>query len=334
LSDQALWSGSATLDAAPMFAGNPVEAAFSSAAGRLRSGGRYETQAAGFSTAWLEFEDLLALAASRRRRMRAAASGVGPGAEEAAPATPPTAPGDASDDEVAPATPVRLRTPAARTPLPKEPEEESEELAEQRREVERLEGMIQEAQQRYEATIRRHLQKIQHESLDTDTKKFPQLYANVRKWQEQLEPLLSEEAKRPEFDIHSYSTKMLSKMSGMPKEAGPLPPVPFATLVQGQPRWEVCRRFLTALLLTNQGNTDIIFGSEEERLNNFKVQLLKAEKEWISLEGDEAQEKVPLPASGRAKKAAKQSAHAAAPEAGQPQATSSDARKRRGKGGA
>jgi len=64
--------------------------------------------------------------------------------------------------------------------------------------------------------------------------------------------------------------------------------------VHAQPRYEVCRRFLTCLLLTNQGNTDIVFETEEERLNEFGVRLLSTERKMIALEdgGDKAVESV------------------------------------------
>merc|ERR1712046_493180 len=63
--------------------------------------------------------------------------------------------------------------------------------------------------------------------------------------------------------------------------------IPFSRLVHGQPRWEVCRRFLTCLILTNQGNTDIVFDNESERINNFNVKLLEAKVKHLSLYGEE-----------------------------------------------
>merc|ERR1719265_183386 len=65
--------------------------------------------------------------------------------------------------------------------------------------------------------------------------------------------------------------------------------IPFPKLVDGQPRWEVCRKFMTTLFLTNQGNTDIVFEDETERLNNFSVKLLQAEQKIISLDGESSQ---------------------------------------------
>jgi len=64
--------------------------------------------------------------------------------------------------------------------------------------------------------------------------------------------------------------------------------VPFAKIVEGVPRYEVCRRFLTTLFLTNQGNLDIHFENEAERINGFSVSVIKAEKEWLSFEEEDA----------------------------------------------
>jgi len=167
-----------------------------------------------------------------------------------------------------------------------------------------LETMIQDAQQKYESTVRLHLQKMQKDALDVDHRKFPQLYANVRKWQDQLEPVLKEFDSRPEFDIHEYSTSLLSKMSAL-QDTDEEQVVPFSRLVQGQPRWEVCRRFLSCLFLTNQGNTDILFSGEEERLNHFRIKLLSAEKKMISLEEEEGRDQTKQARAGRGKKSLK-----------------------------
>merc|ERR1712190_10913 len=175
---------------------------------------------------------------------------------------------------------------------------------EQRKEVAMLENMIQDAQAKYESTIRQHLQLMQSGSTDADSRKFPELYANVRKWQEQLEPVLKEFESRPEFDIDIYGTKLLAKLSSMDKteEMDGLI-VPFAHLVNGHKRWEICRRFLTTLMLTNQGNTDILYQTEEERLNKFKIQVLDAEKKRIALDVDDPAVATKVaPLTGRTKK--------------------------------
>lgn len=307
---------------APMLAaGNPVESLFLAVAGHLRTGGRYETQRAGFSAAWLEFEDLFTAAATKRRHLRSSLKR--PGAAHASD-------DEASDTEVVPqdcgvaATPKRFATPAhdthlAMTPL-RDLSDEQLRQQEQRKEVAMLETMIEDAQLKYESTIRQHLAAMQKDGIEADDRRFPQLYANVKRWQDQLEPVLKEFETRPDFNIHEYSNKFLSKMVSIQKGGGEDDIIiPFSRLVYGQPRYEVCRRFLTCLLLTNQGNTDLIYETEEERLNKFKVKMLKAEKRMISMDGEEA--------AGGAQPAAlpnaeKQEAHkAGAAAAGSGQAT-------------
>jgi len=299
LSDAELWSSSnSATGVAPMLtAGHPVESLFLAVAGSLKSGPRYETQRAGFSTAWLEFEDLFSQAASVRRQLKACIR---------RPGAPPTPHGSddegASDVECGPPPPMHtFGTPTAAkgsgagfdglgmTPIADtELSEDQLRQQEQRREVAMLENMIQDAQVKYESTIRQHLAALQKDGA-SDDQRFPQLYANVRRWQDQLEPVLKEFESRPDFNIHTYSKKFLDKMSNIQQDSGSMDrTVKFSRLVHNQPRWEVCRRFLTCLILTNHGNTDIVFNGEEERINNFSIQLLKAEAKMISFDGEQA----------------------------------------------
>jgi len=306
-----------------LVADHPVEALFLAVAEQLKAGGmQSETRRAGFGAAWLEFEDLFAAAAAKRRSVKAQqrwqpnklavaaaaldVAGTGPLAAEA------PEPEDASDGEdvVAFASPQRQRLLkssldrplGADSPLPVAqmsassalvgaPVEPTPEDEQRRHEVTELENLIQEAQVKYETTIRSHLQKLQQDESGRQ-QSFPQLFANVRRWQDQLEPVLKECASHPEFDIHRYSSKMLSKLTDIKKSMGSsssesVEAISFEKLAKGQPRWEVCRRFLTCLLLTNAGNTDIVCSSEQDRINGFGVQLLKAEKVLLSYEDAE-----------------------------------------------
>jgi len=307
MSDAALWEGEAASGVAPLLtAGNPVESLFLSVAGNLKTGGKYETQRAGFSAVWLEFEDLFVAAMAKRRSLAAARKAA---QADGAPMTPVRGVQDISDDEVsdtegkklgsvmvAPTaldmTPQKLDKDAmtpntALAACPPEMSEEMVRIEEQRREVAMLENMIQDAQSKYESTIRQHLLTMQKDAGgDLDNKKYPQLYSNVRRWQDQLEPVLREFESRPDFDIHIYNNKFLTKLSDFYKDGDASKTIPFRRLVHGQPRWEVCRRFLTCLILTNSGNTDLVYKTEEERLNKFGVKLLNSKKEWISLEDD------------------------------------------------
>lgn len=310
LGDEALWSGDITAGVQPMLsAGHPVESLFLAVSGNSKTGGKYETQRAGFSAAWLEFEDLFAQASAKRKTQKMTMKAREPGA--------PGVAGAASDDEAASgdeaeatkvvgATPMKPAAPVdmdAMTPMPEMSEEQMRQ-DEQRREVAMLENMIQDAQSKYETTIRQHLASMQKDSVEGDNRKFPQLYANVKRWEEQLAPVLKEFESRPEFNIHNYSTKFLAKLSDMYKDGNQDKVIPFSRLVHGQPRYEICRRFLTCLILTNHGNTDIVYETEEERLNKFGLKLLKAEKKWISLEEEEEKDAKEQKAPARGKKSA------------------------------
>ena len=118
--------------------------------------------------------------------------------------------------------------------------------------------------------------------------RIPELYANIRKWQDNLEPLLEEQNARPLFDLDDYLVSILDKlktaapqvedreaitdflknvvgMDEVDEDADPSPtnrgPVSsFEDLVRGEPKWNVCRLFLSTLILTNNGNVEI-FGS-------------------------------------------------------------------------
>jgi len=91
--------------------------------------------------------------------------------------------------------------------------------------------------------------------------------------------VLKEFESHPEFNIDGYREKVLSKMAVVETVQADTEkedkPIPFARLVYGKPHWEVCRRFLTCLILTNQGSTDIVLESEQDSLNNFSMKLLK-----------------------------------------------------------
>lgn len=308
LSDAELWSGtSQTASVAPMLAaGNPIESLFLAVAGQMKAGGRFETQRAGFSAAWLEFEDLFALAASKRRHLRSHFK-----KSDKPVVTPHASDDEASDcEDKAGQTPKAWATPAKEgaigmTPLPDQMTEEDLRKEETRKEVAMLESMIEDAQAKYEATVRQHLVAMQKGDGEDGTRGHSQMYANVQRWRDQLEPLLKEFESRPEFNIHEYSQKFITKIQNFQKGDGDeAREVPFARLVHGQPRWEICRRFLTCLILTNIGNTDILFDNEDERLNGFRIKLLKAERKMISLDGEEEGQLAPAATGKRVAKKA------------------------------
>ena len=128
-------------------AGHPVEALFFAVAGHLRPGDRYESQKAGFSAAWFEFEDLISVALAKRRQIKLSSQGGRHGdAEKEAPSTPRGSE-HVSDNELSDhegntlATPIKVAasTPACGSalvaPQTKDDDGEDNKIADQRREV-------------------------------------------------------------------------------------------------------------------------------------------------------------------------------------------------------
>jgi len=328
LTDEARWHSDASGVASMSVGGHPVEALFKAMRVVHSNTARCEAQRLGFSGIWLEGEDLLADAMRKRARQRAqraaqerleikarARVGVG-GGGSAGGLLGKNGAGDAgsessdTEEEQDPKLTTPMNTPGkdlsrlsidtmGKTPGKEGDEEEKEEeqknqvvteadlkMVEQRKEVARLEGAIEAAQRKYEATIREYLERTNRALMDHSLKRMPELYANVRAWQDMLEPVLKEQHKRPDFDIFNYGQDMLVAMG---PEGGT--PVPFSVLCEGLPRWEVCRRFLTILVLTNHGNTDIVVYRDEEKLNGFSLQLINAKKDLPSLQDDPDEDK-------------------------------------------
>lgn len=79
------------------------------------------------------------------------------------------------------------------------------------------------------------------------------LEKRVADWQTKLEPKLAEEEQRTPFDIHAYGdrVKTLVATQSTTKE------VAFAKAVSGLAQFDVCRAFLAALQLANDGNVEI-----------------------------------------------------------------------------
>eukprot|EP01060_Flectonema_neradi_P017790 TRINITY_DN24627_c0_g1_i1.p1 TRINITY_DN24627_c0_g1~~TRINITY_DN24627_c0_g1_i1.p1 ORF type:complete len:646 (+),score=154.86 TRINITY_DN24627_c0_g1_i1:80-2017(+) len=76
------------------------------------------------------------------------------------------------------------------------------------------------------------------------------LYQRVSKWQDRLEPLLEEQARRPAFNIGTYMERLLNVFSDDQKK------ITFQDLVSSccSGTWEVSRFFLASLQLANTGN--------------------------------------------------------------------------------
>jgi len=122
------------------------------------------------------------------------------------------------------------------------------------------------------------------------------LSKRVADWTERLKPVLRKEQKRPKFNIKKYSKKIITRVdqigrpAARPTQSGEeaLPEVNFAHVMNGAPKWEVCRAFLTTLFLTNQGNFDIETVEEDDGFKTFNVHLLKGDLSKVDFKDEQA----------------------------------------------
>ncbi|KAM6095247.1 condensin-2 complex subunit H2 isoform 2-T2 [Chlamydotis macqueenii] len=101
----------------------------------------------------------------------------------------------------------------------------------------------------YEELVRRNV-----EQFITDSQKYvreTELSQRIRCWEERVAPLLQEQEDRPPFDIHSYGTALAGRCGELGRWRS------FASLVAGQPPFEVCRYMLASLQLANDGVVEL-----------------------------------------------------------------------------
>ncbi|KAM6090418.1 condensin-2 complex subunit H2 isoform 2-T2 [Theristicus caerulescens] len=119
----------------------------------------------------------------------------------------------------------------------------------------------------YEELVRRNV-----ELFIANSQKYAQeteLSQHVRRWEERMGPLLQEQEERAAFDIHSYGDALASGCGGLGEWRS------FASLVAGQPPFEVCRYMLASLQLANDYVVEL--GQEpglEKALDTMRLRLL------------------------------------------------------------
>ena len=88
------------------------------------------------------------------------------------------------------------------------------------------------------------------------------LVARINDWHERLEPILAVQEGRHGFDIQECATELLDNIRQTQEEHKQhhhqqQEDVGFASMVRGKEPWEVCRYFLSSLLLMNCGNIQV-----------------------------------------------------------------------------
>lgn len=124
------------------------------------------------------------------------------------------------------------------------------------------------------------------------------LSKRVADWTERLKPVLRKEQRRVKFNIKKYSRKIISRVDQIGQydteararqgEAAAAPEVNFAHVMNGAPKYEVCRAFLTTLFLTNQGNFDLEMVEEEDGFKSFNLQLLRGDLSKVDFADEQA----------------------------------------------
>ncbi|XP_074997132.1 condensin-2 complex subunit H2 [Calonectris borealis] len=119
----------------------------------------------------------------------------------------------------------------------------------------------------YEELVRRNV-----ELFIADSQKYAretELSQHIRHWEERMGPLLREQEERAAFDIHGYGVALAGRCGGLGQWRS------FASLVAGQPPFEVCRYMLASLQLANDYVVELAQGPGlEQALDTMRLRLL------------------------------------------------------------
>jgi condensin-2 complex subunit H2 len=128
-----------------------------------------------------------------------------------------------------------------------------------------------------------------------------QLTKRVGAWQSGLAPILEEQEKRPEFDIHTVGRQILQsvedKLSTRKRSAtgekkldtasgngSGCNIIGFRQLSKDKEEYEVCRLFLSTLMLCNCGNVLVHDGKDVASTDSLQIELLNAKFEEVMKE--------------------------------------------------
>nr|XP_056702626.1 condensin-2 complex subunit H2 [Euleptes europaea] len=99
------------------------------------------------------------------------------------------------------------------------------------------------------------------------------LSQRIRDWEEKMGPQLEEQEAQGAFDIHSYGDRLVSRLGRVGEWRS------FASLVAGEPAFEVCRCLLASLQLANDYSVEVSQRPGlEEAVDSMAVRLLTQER--------------------------------------------------------
>nr|XP_031362409.1 condensin-2 complex subunit H2 [Lonchura striata domestica] len=121
----------------------------------------------------------------------------------------------------------------------------------------------------YEELVRRNV-----ELFMASSQKFAQeteLSQRIRQWEERMEPLLQEQESRVPFDVHAYRLQLTERCAELGQWHS------LASLVAGQPPFEVCRYLLASLQLANDAEVELAQDAGlEQALDTARLRRLTA----------------------------------------------------------
>ena len=123
-----------------------------------------------------------------------------------------------------------------------------------------------------------------------------ELHKRVLAWQQRIEPLLAHETTRHEFEIKYYQAGLLESFSGVETSqkkkrakhdgSADADVLPFGEVAGAPEQFEVCRNFLAALMLVNEGNFAIhTEGNVDDGNLTFDLTCLHKELKTFDCEG-------------------------------------------------
>ncbi|XP_053833049.1 condensin-2 complex subunit H2 [Vidua macroura] len=131
------------------------------------------------------------------------------------------------------------------------------------------EGALDPPEPGYEELVRRNV-----ELFMASSQKFAQeteLSQRIRQWEERMEPLLQEQETRVAFDVRAYGLQLTTRCAELGQWHS------LASLVAGQPPFEVCRYLLASLQLANDAEVELAQDAGlEEALDTARLRLLSA----------------------------------------------------------
>ncbi|KAM3674299.1 condensin-2 complex subunit H2 isoform 1-T2 [Ammospiza maritima maritima] len=131
------------------------------------------------------------------------------------------------------------------------------------------EGNLDPPEPGYEELVRRNV-----ELFMASSQKFAQeteLSQRIRQWEERVEPLLQEQESRVPFDVRAYGLALTGRCAELGRWHS------LASLVAGQPPFEVCRYLLASLQLANDAEVELAQEPGlEAALDTARLRLLSA----------------------------------------------------------